>query len=217
VTTAKAPAARPFDAVLCDIDNVIRFYDHTELAGLERAAGLERGATARVAFSDGVDGPLLLGRVGKAEWTVEVARGLAGQVPPEVARGFAETLAQSPTRADETVLELLLAAQRHLPVVLATNASLELDAELAPLRFAEHFADRIVNSARVGFAKPDPRIYALAAEVAGVEASRSLFVDDRPENVDAATALGMTGLHYREPADLRTALACVLEGTGLSR
>ncbi|WP_089115705.1 HAD-IA family hydrolase [Streptomyces sp. SS07] len=32
-----APAGRAFDAVLCDLDNVIRFYDTAPLAALERA------------------------------------------------------------------------------------------------------------------------------------------------------------------------------------
>lgn len=209
VTTATSRATGPFDAVLCDIDNVIRFYDTSHLAGLERAAGLAPGATARVAFSDEMDRPLLLGRISKPEWVARVAHKLADEVPAEVARELATTFGQSPTRADQAVVEMLLDAQRHMPVVLVTNASLELDAELAPLGFAEHFADRIVNSARVGVAKPDRRIYELAAEVAGVEPGRCLFVDDRLENVDAAVALGMSGLHYREPAELRRVLAFV--------
>ncbi|MGX1761039.1 hypothetical protein ACWIG5_29660 [Streptomyces lydicus] len=48
--TTSQTAGRPFDAVLCDLDNVIRFYDMTEPVRLERAAGLTtepRGATGR--------------------------------------------------------------------------------------------------------------------------------------------------------------------------
>lgn len=212
MTTAAKSPARTFEAVLCDLDNVIRFYDHTELGALERAAGLAPGATVKVAFSDGVDGPLLLGRISKREWGESVARGLTGQVPAEVARGLAAALVQAPTRADEAVVEMLLAAQAQMPVVLVTNASLELDEELAPLGLTDHFA-HIVNSARVGIAKPDRRIYALAAERAGVAADRCLFVDDRLENVDAATALGMSGLHFRRPEDLRGALASLPGGS----
>ncbi|WP_371127142.1 hypothetical protein [Streptomyces sp. 2112.3] len=43
----------------------------------------------------------------------------------------------------------------------------------------------------------------IAAEWAGVAMHRCLFVDDRLENIEAAAGLGMTGVHYREPADLR--------------
>ena len=41
--TASETPSRPFDAVLCDLDNVIRFYDLAPLAELERAAGLAEG------------------------------------------------------------------------------------------------------------------------------------------------------------------------------
>ncbi|CAM5472069.1 hypothetical protein SATRM34S_03208 [Streptomyces atroolivaceus] len=37
---------------------------------------------------------------------------------------------------------------------------------------------------------------------AGVPVDRCLFVDDSGENVDAAVALGMTGVRFSEPADL---------------
>ena len=71
---------------------------------------------------------------------------------------------------------------------------------------ARRFADDVVNSARVGIAKPDPRILELAAARAGVRPERCLFVDDGPENVEAAAALGMRAVRYRGPADLEEAL-----------
>ncbi|MGF1429510.1 hypothetical protein [Kitasatospora sp. LaBMicrA B282] len=37
------PAVRSFDAVLCDLDNVVRFFDHTEVHRREAAAGREVG------------------------------------------------------------------------------------------------------------------------------------------------------------------------------
>jgi putative hydrolase of the HAD superfamily len=59
-------------------------------------------------------------------------------------------------------------------------------------------------------AKPDREIYEIAAERAETAVERCLFVDDRLENIEAAVALGMTGLHYREPEDLRKVLALAL-------
>lgn len=49
--TDRPAAARPFDAVLCDVDNVIRHFDSTHLESLERVAGLAEGTTKKVAFS----------------------------------------------------------------------------------------------------------------------------------------------------------------------
>ncbi|WP_327090813.1 HAD-IA family hydrolase [Nonomuraea sp. NBC_01738] len=62
--------------------------------------------------------------------------------------------------------------------------------------------DAVVSSAKVGVAKPDARIYEIAAETAGAEPGRCLFIDDRLDNVEAARALGMTGIHYRTIDDL---------------
>ncbi|BDM74826.1 hypothetical protein HEK616_83130 (plasmid) [Streptomyces nigrescens] len=67
-------------------------------------------------------------------------------------------------------------------------------------------ADHVVSSARVGVAKPGREIYEIAAARAGVATHQCLFVDDRLENVEAAITLGMTGVHYREAADLQEAL-----------
>ncbi|WP_256342088.1 HAD-IA family hydrolase [Streptomyces sp. MW-W600-10] len=206
-----APASAPdavapaFDAVLCDLDNVVRFYDTAPLAALERAAGLPEGATTEVAYAPEVDLPLLLGRITPAAWVEAIAAGLTERVGADRARELGRALADAPFRTDEEVVALLRRARTHVPLVLVTNATLQLDDDLALLGLTD-LADAVVSSAVEQVAKPDPAIYRIAAGRAGVPAARCLFVDDRRENVGAAVALGMTGVLYREPADLRTAL-----------
>ncbi|WP_405843254.1 HAD-IA family hydrolase [Streptomyces platensis] len=206
--TASEISSRPFDAVLCDLDNVIRFYDLAPLAGKERAAGLAEGTTARVAYAPEIDLPLLLGRITKEEWVDAIASALSAvsdRMPRARARELGAALADAPFRADDTVVSLLRRVRAHMPLVLVTNATLELERDLASMRLAD-LADHVVSSARVGTAKPGREIYEIAAERAGVPAGRCLFVDDRPENVETAAMLGMTGLCYREPADLQRML-----------
>ncbi|MFD0315399.1 HAD family hydrolase [Streptomyces flavalbus] len=199
----------PFDAVLCDVDNVIRFYDPTELLARERALGLTEGTTMKVAFAPENDLPLLLGRITQEEWAESVAQALTGLTPADQALDLARTLAHLPFHADETVVALLRAARAHVPLVLLTNATLQLEEDLASLGLTD-LADAVVSSARVGLAKPDARIFALAAERAGARPERCLFVDDTRENVEAAVGLGMRGVHFRTPEDLRRALAPLL-------
>ncbi|MFE3885796.1 HAD-IA family hydrolase [Streptomyces lydicus] len=208
--TTSQTTGRPFDAVLCDLDNVIRFYDMTEPTRLERAAGLAEGTTAGVAFAPETDLPLLLGAITKQQWVESIALGLAGQVPADRARALATAFAEAPFRADDVVVAMLRQVRAHLPLVLVTNATVELEDDLAALGLAD-LAHHVVSSARVGVAKPDRKIYEIAAERAGAALNRCLFVDDRLENIEAATALGMTGLHYREPADLRGPLGFLLD------
>ncbi|MFH8756217.1 HAD-IA family hydrolase [Streptomyces atroolivaceus] len=191
----------PYEAVLCDLDNVIRFYDLTHLNALERAAGLPEGATEDIAYAPEVDLPLLLGRITEEAWVEAVALGLAGRVGVEKARELGRELARAPFRADEAVTALLRRIRAHVPLVLVTNATLRLEEDLAALGLTD-LAHHVVSSAVEGVAKPDPAIYRIAAARAGVPVDRCLFVDDSGENVDAAVALGMTGVRFSEPADL---------------
>ena len=204
-----SPGRRAYDAVLCDLDGVIRFYDMSEVEQLERAAGLPGGSTAEIAFAPETDLPLMLGRIGKEQWVESIARGLADRVPWERGHAIGTALAEAKFSADAAVVDLLRRARVHLHVALVTNATPWLDDDLALLGIAD-LAHDVVSSALVGIAKPDRRIYEIAVERAGVPAERCLFVDDRKENVDAAVALGMAGVHYRGPDDLREALAPVL-------
>lgn len=67
--------------------------------------------------------------------------------------------------------------------------------------------DGVVVSGTAGVAKPDPRVFVLVSERAGLPLDRLVFVDDRPDNVAAAAALGMDALVFTDAATLRTALA----------
>ncbi|MEU0164187.1 HAD-IA family hydrolase [Streptomyces iakyrus] len=202
-------SGRPFDAVLCDLDNVIRFYDLTRLARLEQLAGLTEGTTTRVAYAPETDLPLLLGKIGKEQWVETIVQGLVGEVSEPQARELGTALAEAPFRVDDVVVTMLRRIREHMPLVLVTNATLELESDLASLGLSD-LAHHVVSSARVGVAKPDREIYEIAAERAETAVERCLFVDDRLENIEAAVALGMTGLHYREPEDLRKVLALAL-------
>lgn len=56
--------------------------------------------------------------------------------------------------------------------------------------------DEVVVSADVGMAKPDPRIYELAARRLGLPPSACVFIDDLERNVRAAREAGMHGVHF---------------------
>ncbi|WP_392891886.1 HAD family hydrolase [Streptomyces sp. LN699] len=199
------------DAVLCDVDQVIRFYDTTRVTELERAAGLAEGTTGKVAFAPEREEPLMVGRLTRDQWAESVTAELAGTfgLPVDRARALADAFTGAPFSADPTVVDLLRRVRAAgVPLVLVTNATLDLEDDLESLGLAD-LADHVVSSARVGVAKPDREIYEIAAARAGVDPARCLFVDDREENVRAAVALGMTGVRYREPADLHAPLGLV--------
>jgi putative hydrolase of the HAD superfamily len=64
----------------------------------------------------------------------------------------------------------------------------------------------VINSARVGLAKPDVRIFHLAAEALGVPTSACVFTDDIPRNVEGARTAGMRAFQFQGAAHLESEL-----------
>ncbi|MFC5220022.1 HAD-IA family hydrolase [Streptomyces coerulescens] len=104
---------------------------------------------------------------------------------------------------------LLTRVRTVASVALVSNGTTRLEQDLAR-QGLDTQADSVVNTARIGVAKPDPKVYRIAAESVGAPVDRCLFIDDTAVNVAAARQVSMTALHYRQLDDLRMALAPLL-------
>jgi putative hydrolase of the HAD superfamily len=196
-------SALRYGAVLCDLDGVIRHWPAT--GDVERAHGLPPGSLAIAAFSPSRLNPAITGQITDAQWRAAVASDLGAVCgSAERARAAVNAWSALEPRTDPRVLAWLAQARQAVPVVLVTNATTRLEEDLARQGLSD-VADLVVSSARLGVAKPDPRFYARAAAQAGVPAGRCLFIDDTAANAAAASAAGMTGVHYRQFDDLRGA------------
>lgn len=80
-----------------------------------------------------------------------------------------------------------------------------LDKILTPEQIA--LFDDITLSYDVGFAKPKPEIYRLAATRLNVPPEECLFVDDQQKNCDGATQVGMHPILFTDLSSLRTSLS----------
>jgi putative hydrolase of the HAD superfamily len=69
------------------------------------------------------------------------------------------------------------------------------------------YCDCLTLSFEVGCAKPEETIYRHCLEGLGLEPPDVLFVDDRPENVEAAAALGLEAILYEGIEPLRAELS----------
>ncbi|MGW4161643.1 HAD family hydrolase [Streptomyces sp. NPDC004788] len=195
----------PFDALLCDFDGVLRLWDADGMSAVDRAAGLPEGTLAAAAFRPALLDAAVTGRITDEEWRRRVAVDLtaacgSAERAEEAVRGWSALTG----RVDSAVRELLAELRRRVPVVLVSNATTRLEADLAALGLADAF-DAVVNTARLGFAKPDPRVFAAAARAVDVAPHRCLFVDDTPGHVAAAHAAGLAAHHYTDVTALRTA------------
>lgn len=99
--------------------------------------------------------------------------------------------------------------ERGVPVYGISNWSAET---FPPQR--ERFAflgwlDGLVISGEEGVIKPDPRIFRILLERYAIAPASAVFVDDVAKNAAAAAALGLHGIHFRSPQQLRAELVAV--------
>jgi putative hydrolase of the HAD superfamily len=97
---------------------------------------------------------------------------------------------------DQDVVDLARCLAARYGVGVLSNATPRLESELNDHHRLGDVFKVIVNSSRVGVAKPDERIYRLAAERMGVEPSACAHIDDLPPNVEGARQAGFYGVHY---------------------
>lgn len=76
----------------------------------------------------------------------------------------------------------------------------------------EHFGilqmiDRYVVSGAEGYVKPDPRLFQILLDRYGLKAEECFFVDDNPDNVAAASRMGLHAILFTGADNLRRALA----------
>lgn len=87
-------------------------------------------------------------------------------------------------------MSLLSACHGSLRLVLVTNATSRLPSDLSALGLSEHLHE-VVNSSRVGVAKPSKEIFRVALDLSGTSPAQTLFIDDTAANVSAAASLGI--------------------------
>ncbi|WP_405761358.1 HAD-IA family hydrolase [Streptomyces sp. NBC_01420] len=200
--------ARPYDAVLCDIDGVLRHWP--TVSDIESSHGFPAGTLAAAAFAPARLHPAITGEITDEQWRSAVAADLA-EMCGSLDRAHAAVADWSNLvpRVDHEVVSLLAQARTVATVALVSNATTRLEWDLAR-QGLDDLADTVVNTSRIGAMKPDPHVYVMAAAQAGAPVHRCLFIDDTAANVTAAREVGMTALHYRQIEDLRSALAPLL-------
>jgi len=98
--------------------------------------------------------------------------------------------------------------KRHRLMALTNTNTLHLDyikASFPSLTVLEDW----VASCDVGLRKPDPQFYRLALERAKVRPSEAVYVDDRPEMVEAGRAVGLTAVRFENGRQLNEDLQAI--------
>ena len=215
MSPARSPGPVPetrVRAALFDLDGVIRRFDVESLAQIERACGLAPKAILRALLEPTRHLAAVTGRISDEAWR----EGAAGELGERAGQAFLRWGGITGF-VDPEVLDLVRRVRRRVPVGLLTNATSRLATDLRLLDLHEAF-DAVVNTSEIGVAKPEAEAFRHAAERLGFPASQTLFVDDTPKNVEAASELGFLSHRFTSAEALRRVLETqgLLEGTRIA-
>jgi putative hydrolase of the HAD superfamily len=150
---------------------------------------------------------------GLAYWQ-KIARDASHNLSPSVIDELVQWDARMWVTENPAMLAWQLALkQRGLLTAIVSNMGDSVHARMQrELDWLSRF-DVLVWSYQLRIAKPDPAIYNYALNKLGTQAAETLFIDDRPQNVDAAIAIGMKGIVFTSVERLRDDLC----SSGLDR
>ncbi len=184
-------------AVLWDMGGVIiRTEDLSGRRKWEERLGLAPGELARIVF-DGEGSRKAVVGLGNED---EMWNWVMGRLAlPEAERQALVADFFSGDRVDHRLVDFIRSLRPGVKTGMITNAWPNVRHFLEDEWHVADAFDHIVVSAEAGIIKPNPRIYHLALGGLGVAASEAVFVDDMPENVDGAKAVGMRGIQFLAP------------------
>jgi len=145
------------------------------------------------------------GRISPHDWHLHMAKRLGSPLSFEDFRtAWNRTLDPTPLQSDD----LFKSLSKRLRLVLLSNTDPIHVAHLeSNYTFFAYFPPPArIYSCAIRASKPSPVIFQAALRAAKVPATQAVFVDDILAYVQAARSLGLHGIHYRDPAQLRAEL-----------
>jgi epoxide hydrolase-like predicted phosphatase len=195
-------------AVYFDLGGVLfRTEDKSPRTKLAESLGLTYHEIEKIIFGSGLSAQASIGAISEQEhW-----RGVASALNlPESEIPRVEDAFFSGDRLDHTLLDFLRSLRPNIKIGLISNAWSGLREWSIRQKFDDVFDDMTI-SAEVGIRKPDARIYQLALERLDVRPEEAILIDDAPENITGAQAVGMRGFVFQTSeqtiAEIKTLLA----------
>ena len=174
--------------------------------------GMSEAQLEELVFGNPVSKKATIGEVGVEELWEYVREAL--QLDPQKLAEFEVTFWSS-DRVDEELIDFIQSLRQNYKIGLLSNGFIDARQSLSK-RFPGllNVFDEVVFSSEVKMAKPDPRIYGLMLDKLGLEPENAIFVDDFRENVEAAHALGIHAIQFRNSRQARQAVLEVLSSNG---
>ena len=189
-------------AVMFDIGGVILKDDFLSFfAGFEDETGKTKEELYSLFFGRALQ-RYERGEIGAEEyWRVCRECGISPKLLKEIKNGWTCVL-----KPMEGSMDIVMKLRGRYRLGAVTNV-IDQMAEFIRRRFDVYrLFDVVILSYEVGMRKPEPGIYRLALERLGVRPEESVFIDNTEENVEGARRLGIRGIVFKNPEELRLGL-----------
>lgn len=200
-------------AVIWDLGGVlVRTEDWQPRARLASRLNLSVDRLSDLFFGPPYDMRAQLGEISYEEHLDELAAAL-GLPAADMARLNADFFAGD--RIDYPLVDYIRSLKRAYTTVLLSNALSNLRELVSEDWAIDDAFHQLVISAEIGIVKPDPAIFHYTLEQIGFEPYETVFIDDMPENIDAARRAGMHAIHFERADQVRQRLEYMLNDEAL--
>lgn len=179
-------------AVLFDLDDVLRHFEPCD--AIETEYGIPLGGLSDAAFDASVLDDAVTGRATYDEWIDAIGDLLVARYG-ERARGAAKAFSQLPDHVDEDVLAIARRARQTCTTAILTNGTTRVESECERLGLTREF-DHLFNSTRIGYAKPDRRVFEHVLSALALVGPECVFTDDNARKLTGAREVGMHVVHF---------------------
>jgi epoxide hydrolase-like predicted phosphatase len=118
------------------------------------------------------------------------------RIRPELMQRIRRGL-MSKRRINQQLVKYLASLRDQYITAILSNAGSEARRLFTEVFQFHQIVDEMIISAEERVAKPDRRIYEIAMEKLAIQPHQAIFVDDFPENIQAANDFGMHGVLFK--------------------
>ena len=196
-------------AIIWDAGGVlVRTEDWKPRDELSARLGTDSSTLSKVVFGYDGDYRAQLGEITAAQQWANAAEKL--NIPTEELLTVQEAFFAGDV-LDTDLIDYIRDLKADYTTGLLSNAMDDLRREIIENWKVDDAFHHIVISAEVGLMKPDQRIYEHTLEKVGVPPHEAVFIDDMPDNIAAAKAVGMHGIRFVNKAQTLAELEELLE------
>jgi putative hydrolase of the HAD superfamily len=189
------------EVIYFDLGKVIVDFDHSRAAReLLKVTQLSLEEAMAVLMDGELVSEYETGRLSSQEHYRKVCRRLQMEVSMEKFRELWGSMFLPEPLLSEPFLQAL--KKRYRLMLLSNTNEIHFDFVIQHYPILKVIEERLL-SYQAGCMKPEARIFELAIDKAGVAPESIFFIDDRPENIEAAKRAGIQALMFQSESQLK--------------